>query len=89
VQSHLTSADVLPIVMNTQPRIITPVRDGIWNYIQTSFGQLDRLYSLDKIEAFGPDTKSAEHRQFTAGRLAAGAIMLRDLWWTAYVTSDK
>jgi hypothetical protein len=43
--------------------------------------------SLDKIEAFGPDTKSAEHKQFTAERLAAGATMLRDIWWTAYVTS--
>jgi hypothetical protein len=59
VQSHLTSADVLPLVMGTQPRVISPVRDGIWNYLRASFGQLDRLYSLDKVEPFGPDTKGA------------------------------
>jgi hypothetical protein len=45
------------------------------------------LYTLDKAEPFGPDTKGAEHKQFTTERLAAGATMLRDLWWTAYVTS--
>jgi hypothetical protein len=89
VQSHLTSADVLPLVVGTQPKVISPVRDGIWNYLRASFGQLDRLYSLDKVEPFGPDTKGAEHKRFTEERLAAGATMLRDLWWTAFVTSDE
>lgn len=86
VESHMTSADVLPLVPR-ESKVIAPMRDGIWNYLRTSFGQLDRLYSLDKIEAFGPETRSAEHKEFTAARLAAGATMLRDLWWTAYVTS--
>jgi hypothetical protein len=87
VETHMSLTDVLPLVRSTQPRVINPVRDGTWSYLQTTFGLLDRLYSLDKIEAFGPDTKGAEHKQFTAERLAAGATMLRDLWWTAYVTS--
>ena len=87
VETHMTAADVQPLVMKTTPRVISPVRDGIWAYIQTTFGQLDRLYTLDQAEPFGPDTKGAEHRQFTAERLAAGATMLRDIWWTAYVTS--
>ena len=87
VESHMVAGDVLPLVMKTTPRVINPLRDGTWQYLQASFSQLDRLYSLDKVEAFGPDTKSAEHKQFTAERLAAGATMLRDIWWTAYVTS--
>jgi hypothetical protein len=87
VESHMTAGDVMPLVTTTTPRVINPVRDGVWSYLQTTFANLDRLYSLDKVEAFGPDTKGDEHRRFTAERLAAGATMLRDLWWTAYVTS--
>jgi hypothetical protein len=86
VETHMTSADVLPLV-GPGARIVSPLREGIWSYLQASHGKLDSLYSLDKIEAFGPDTKSPAHKQFTAERLAAGATMLRDLWWTAWVTS--
>ena len=86
VETHMTLGDVQPLIGKTS-KVINPVRDGVWEYINTSFGQLDRLYSLDKIEPFGPDTKGAEHRQFTSERLAAAATMLRDLWWTAYATS--
>jgi hypothetical protein len=73
--------------MPTTPKVINRVRAGTWQYIESTFGQLDRLYSLDKAEPFGPDTKGAEHKRFTAERLAAGATMLRDIWWTAYATS--
>lgn len=86
VESHMTVNDVLPLVRR-EASVVAPVRDGLWGYLRTSFGQLDRLYSLDKIEPFGPETRGAEHKQFTAERLAAGATMLRDLWWTAYATS--
>jgi hypothetical protein len=88
VESHMTSADVLPLV-GRQPAMVVPVRDGLWSYLRTSFGQLDRLYSLDKVEPFDRDTRGAEHKRFTAERLAAGATMLRDLWWTAWVTSGE
>jgi hypothetical protein len=86
VESRMTGADVMPLI-SKDAKVIAPVRDGIWTYLRTTFAELDRLYSLDKSEAFGPDTKGAEHKQFTAQRLAAGATMLRDLWWTAYATS--
>jgi hypothetical protein len=82
----MTVADVMPLVSH-DAKLIPSFREGIWTYLQTSFGNLDRLYSLDKIEPFGPDTRGADHKQFTAERLAAGATMLRDLWWTAWVTS--
>jgi hypothetical protein len=86
VQSHMTGADVQALVPQT-PQTIMPLREGIWGYLRTSLGQLDRLYELDKVEAFGPQTQGAEHKKFTAERLAAGATELRDLWWTAWVTS--
>jgi hypothetical protein len=86
VETHIRPADVLPVVA-TDARVIPSVREGILSYLNASLGNLDRLYSLDKVEPFGPDTKSADHKQFTVERLAAGATMLRDLWYTAYVTS--
>jgi hypothetical protein len=86
VETHIRPADVLPVVA-TDARVIPSVREGILSYLNASLGNLDRLYSLDRVEPFGPDTKSADHKQFTVERLAAGATMLRDLWYTAYVTS--
>ena len=86
VESHMTASDVTPLVPATA-RVIQPVREGVWSYLQTTFSNLDRLYTLDKAEPFGPDTRGSDHKAFTAERLAAAATMLRDLWWTAYVTS--
>jgi hypothetical protein len=88
VQSHMTGADVSPLIPKTS-QVVAPLRDGIWSYLQASHSHLDRLYELDRIEPFGPQTQSAEHKRFTAERLAAGASMLRDLWWTAWVTSGS
>lgn len=86
VQSHMSAADIQPLIPKA-PQTVVPLREGIWSYLRTSLGHLDRLYELDKMEAFGPQTQGAEHKKFTAERLAAGATELRDLWWTAWVTS--
>jgi hypothetical protein len=86
VQARMTAADVTPLVPPA-PTIISSLREGTWGYLQATFSNLERLYSLDKIEPFGRETTGAEHKRFTAERLAAGATMLRDLWWTAWVTS--
>jgi hypothetical protein len=58
-----------------------------WNYLRSSNALVEQLYLLDKQEPFGDKTASPEHRKFVSARLAAGALMLRDLWWTAWVTS--
>jgi hypothetical protein len=86
VQSHMVAADIQPLIP-TVPRTVQPVREGVWGYLRTTLSHLDRLYELDKAEPFGANTVGADHKQFTAERLAAGAAMLRDLWWTAWVTS--
>ena len=86
VRSHITAADIEPLIPKA-PQTIASLHEGIWSYLRTTFGRLDRLYELDKVEAFGTATVSLEHKKFTAERLAAGSAMLRDLWWTAWVTS--
>jgi len=45
------------------------------------------LYDIDKRAPFNELTTTPANKTFTVGRLAFGARMLRDLWWTTWVTS--
>ncbi|HUG41345.1 MAG TPA: hypothetical protein VMM12_12730, partial [Longimicrobiales bacterium] len=42
---------------------------------------------LEADQPFGEATRSTAHHAFVARRLAFGAAMLRDLWWSAWVES--
>lgn len=86
VRTHLTMADFAGLVAPV-PHTIVPLQDSLRAYLDRSHGQLDRLYTLEKQEPFGAATAGADHKRFTAERLAAGAQMLRDIWFTAWVTS--
>lgn len=87
VESHIQLKDVLPFVAS-EPRVIEKPREAIWEHLRNSNKLVEQLYMLDKQEPFSATTAGAEHKKFTSERLAAGAQMLRDLWWTAWVTSD-
>jgi hypothetical protein len=87
VQSHIQLNDVLPII--GKERLIEKPREEIWDYLRSSNALVEQVYILDKQEPFGEKTASPEHKKFVSGRLAAGAQMLRDLWWTAWVTSGQ
>jgi hypothetical protein len=84
VQSHFKPGD---IVVTAAPRVVTGLRAGILDYLHESNGKVVQLYELDKRAPFDSTTTDADDRRFTAERLTAGATMLRDLWWTAWVTS--
>lgn len=86
VQTHLQVNDVLPLVGTA--RVLAKPREEVIAYLQTSKSLVEKLYELEKKESFGDATKSEEHKKFVQERLAAGAQMLRDLWWTAWVTSE-
>ncbi len=86
VQANIKLPDVLAGMTNA-PRVLPNLREAVIAYLNTSFGQLDRLYELDKASAFQPETTTPEQKAFTTARLAAGAEMLRDVWYTAWVTS--
>lgn len=86
VQTHITIADLLPNVKD-EPRVIGNLRAGIINHLRTSHREVERLYQIDKRARFGEETTAAENKKFAVERLAAGAEMLRDLWWTAWATS--
>lgn len=86
VQAHIELRDITPRVAPSAT-VHQDVRAAIMTYIAQGNAQVERLYQLDKQEAWGPATASAEHKAFTAERLAASATMLRDLWYTAWMTS--
>jgi hypothetical protein len=87
VQARVAAADVRPLA-NAAPIAVDELRAAILAFVGRSNAEIERLYELDKRVPFNAHTMSAEHKQFAAERLAAGAVMLRDLWWTAWVTSE-
>jgi hypothetical protein len=86
VGARITLADLLPHVPAT-PRRLQNVRSDVNSFLAASHGRLERLYELDRAEAFGRATRGSGHRDFTVERLVAGSNMLRDLWWTAWLES--
>ncbi|MEP7340206.1 MAG: hypothetical protein ABI977_20905 [Acidobacteriota bacterium] len=86
VGAKISLSDVLPLV-NEKPRLVEKPREELWDYLKASNKMVEPLYILDKKEPFSAANNSPEHKKFVSERLAAGAQMLRDLWWTAWVTS--
>ena len=88
VQSQIALSDVQPLVGLT-PRVYRDLRPAILTYLNETFGEVEHLYQLDKAAPFSAATTSAADKRFAAERLAAGSRMLRDLWWSAWITSDE
>jgi len=86
VGANIKLADVLSR-MDTTARVIPDFRAAIIKYLMDSNAQIEPLYRLDKVHPFSATQTAPEDKAFTADRLAAGAAMLRDIWFTAWVTS--
>jgi hypothetical protein len=73
----------------TEPKAIDgDVFDSYVVYLRTTRTYVERVYQLEKAGGFvGAGTP--ESREFTAERLAAGASMLRDMIYTAWLESAK
>jgi hypothetical protein len=87
VDANLHEAEVRAKM--TEPKAIEgDVFDAYVAYLRQSKTYVERVYQLEKAGGFvGAGT--AESREFTAERLAAGASMLRDMIYTAWVESAK
>jgi hypothetical protein len=57
-------------------------------YLRQTATFVEKVYQLDKAGGF-TGAGTAESREFTAERLAAGASMLRDMIYTAWIESAK
>ena len=89
VEAHVTLEELLP-AMRWDVREL----DDPWAAIRAHIGEAHRLvptlYRIDRDVGFaeeGPAHPEAE--AFAVERLAAGASMLRDLWWSAWVESGR
>jgi hypothetical protein len=88
VGTHLQLADVLA-KLDTNATVLPDLRAAIVAYLRESNSQIEHLYQLDKAHPFDANTTDAADKAFVTDRLAAGARMLRNVWYTAYVTSAK
>jgi len=87
VGANLHAADVEPKM--TPPHAIEgDLFDAYVAYLRQSATHVEQVYQFEKTGGF-TGAGSAESRDFTASRLAAGASMLRDMVLTAWMESAK
>ena len=86
VRVNVKLADVLSR-MDTLARVLPDFRTAILAYVRETNTLVEPMYKLDKASPFDSLPGPPENKAFAVDRLAAGARMLRDIWWTAWVTS--
>lgn len=87
VQDVITERDVAERL--TPARRVGPWPRELEQHTRRSNSSVAPVYELDKREPFGSGREPAEARAFTAARLAEGASMLRDIWYTAWLLSGE
>jgi len=78
--------DLAPLVEASNPRVIDDVFDEDVKYLRHSASLVEQTYQFEKAGAL-TGSGSAVSRAFVDERLAAGAIELRDIIYTAWVKS--
>jgi len=88
VQAHIKAADVREAMVHT-PQAFPDIRRAVVAYLMTTNAEVETLYAIDKATPFSSEARTPEQHAFAVARLGAGAEMLRDLWYTAWVTSAR
>lgn len=88
VRAHVRWDDVRARVGGTPRSVAGDARTAIVEHILATHAQVEPLYRLDRDVGFHAD-RPADPRTvgFAADRIAAGALVLRDLWWSAWLES--
>ena len=91
VEAHVTQADVdRQARLGSPPSVAGSARAAIWAYVEESHSYVAELYRLDRDIGFDPEAPmQAATRDFAARRLAAGADMLAELWWSAWIEGEE
>lgn len=87
VAANLHAAQVMPL-MTPVHALDGDIFDDYMAYLRHSSTFVEKVYQLEKAGGF-VGAGSSESRAFTAERLAAGASMLRDMIYTAWVDSAQ
>jgi hypothetical protein len=75
------------ICRGLEPKRIDDVWAYVLKFINASHTHVDRCYELDAAAAF--DKPTAESRAFIMERCRAGAQLTMDLWYSAWLRSEK
>ncbi|HVS32270.1 MAG TPA: hypothetical protein VMS98_12550 [Thermoanaerobaculia bacterium] len=82
-------SQVVPKVAAPQP-VSTDYFAAALGFVKSSQARIEELYRIDRDGGFDPlKPASAEGLAFATDRLAAGASMLRDIWWSAWKNSGQ
>jgi hypothetical protein len=87
VEANMHEAEVR-VTMTPVKAIDGDMFDAYVAYLRNTKSYTEKVYQLEKAGGF-VGTGTAESREFTAARLGAGASMLRDMIYTAWLESAK
>ena len=85
VHAQITDADIRRLM--AQARVLGDPLQSIHDEMRRAHDQVIRLYELEQSTPFGAGNTQAGAKALVAGRLADAAAVLRDLWYTAFITS--
>ncbi len=86
VTANVKSSDVAPLVAAAKPVVIDDEWRQYMEYLHHANSLVEATYRLEKAGGFS-EAGTAEGKSFTTERLAAGAIELRNLIYSAWVHS--
>ena len=86
VHANVKPGDVAPLVADTKPIVMGDVFTDYMTYLRHSNSLVEQTYQLEKAGAFA-GAGTPEGKAFIDQQLAAGAIELRDMIYTAWVKS--
>ncbi len=87
VKARIVEDDVLPLVKPGE-RLRDPFAD-VMRYLLQSHALVRELYRMEGVARWDGADTNPDAKRFVAGRLSAGAQMLVNLWYTAWVESGK
>jgi hypothetical protein len=88
VDRAIELADVSALVVG-KPRLVGDWLREAETHIAATNSHVEQVYIWDKQAPWGSGREPAEAKPFTAARLADGARMLRDVWYTAWTRSGQ
>jgi hypothetical protein len=89
-ESEYVKANIQPEDFSVLVRRSQTLRDpfsDIMRFLMESQGQVRELYALEKKARWEAANRNPESKKFVTARMAAGAQMLTDLWYTAWLNS--
>jgi hypothetical protein len=88
--SHALDVSLVAPRVSATPTLRTDYFGAALGEVRESNSLVEPLYRLDRDGAFALVTPPSQAGvDFAASRLAAGAAMLRDLWWSTWKNSEK